>query len=327
MKILVVRFSSIGDIVLTTPVLRALKTQLPSVEVHYLTKRAFASVIGSNPNVDRLHTIDKSIDEIIPALREEQFDWIIDLHNNIRTKALKSKLKRPYKAFPKLNLQKWLLVKFKIDKMPDVHVVDRYFEAVKHLGVENDKQPCEFPVNEHEAVDVYSAFALQPKSYVCIVLGAKFKTKQLPQEKVVELVDQLSDPIVFIGGPEDKALGEEIMAKTAHNKTYNACGAFSLQGSASIVAQSKKVLTNDTGMMHIASGFDVPIVSIWGNTVPSLGMYPYRPANVHSFTMHEVKGLGCRPCSKIGYEKCPKGHFKCMMEQDMKAIITDLTRE
>lgn len=325
MKILVVRFSSIGDIVLTTPVLHALKQQLPSVEIHFLTKKAFTSVIASNPNIDKLHTIEKSIDELVPELRKENFDWIIDLHNNIRTKSLKSKLRRPYKAFPKLNVQKWLLVKFKINKMPDVHVVSRYFEAVEHLGIKNDGQLCEFPIAENQEVDIHSAFGVQPKSFVCIVLGAKFKTKQFPEEMVLEVVNQLSDPIIFVGGPEDKPLGDEILNKSSRTDLFNACGNYSLQGSASIVAQSKKVLTNDTGMMHIASAFDVSIVSVWGNTVPELGMYPYRPNDATSYSIHEVKNLGCRPCSKIGFEKCPKGHFKCMMDQNIDAIIADLS--
>lgn len=327
MKILVVRFSSIGDIVLTTPVLRAIKKQLPSVELHFLTKKSFISVLASNPHVDKFHAIEKSIDELVPALQKEKFDWVIDLHNNLRTKSLKAKLRRPYRAFPKLNIQKWLLVKLKINKMPDVHVVDRYFEAVKHLGVVNDGQPCDFQIAKEEQVDVMATYGIQPKSYLCIVLGAKFKTKQFPEEMLLTVINELSDPIIFVGGPEDKLFGESLIEKASKENLFNACGQFSLQGSASLVDQAKKVLTNDTGMMHISSAFDVPIVSVWGNTVPELGMYPYRPNDPSSFTIHEVKDLECRPCSKIGFEKCPKGHFSCMMNQDVKAIIADLRRE
>ena len=116
LKILVVRFSSIGDVVLTTPVVRALKNQLDFPEIHFLTKKPFASILDGNTNVDRIITIEKSIDEVVDQLKLEKYDWVIDLHNNLRTASLKKKLRRPSKTFNKLNIRKWLLVKFKIDK-------------------------------------------------------------------------------------------------------------------------------------------------------------------------------------------------------------------
>ncbi len=317
MKLLIVRFSSIGDIVLTTPVLRAIREQLPDAEIHFLTKKSFQSVLANNTAIDRLITIEKSIDEVVPELKNEEYDWVIDLHNNLRTKSLKTKLKRPYKAFPKLNIQKWLLVNFKWNRMPDVHVVDRYFEAVRHLGVKPNGNKSEFPVEEE--VNVHEMFNIVPKSYVAMVVGAKFATKQLPKKKVVELIDGLSSPVILLGGPEDVSFAEQVVQSTG-KQVINAVGKLSLQGSASVASQAMVVVTNDTGMMHISSAFDVPIVSLWGNTVPELGMYPYRPNQRESFVIHEVKGLSCRPCSKIGYEKCPKGHFKCMNDQNIAKI-------
>ncbi len=320
MKLLVVRFSSIGDIVLTTPVLRALKQQLPKVEIHYLTKEVFKSVIEPNPHIDKIFTIQKSVGECTSQLKEESYDWIIDLHNNIRTRSLKSALRRPNKTLNKLNWKKWLLVRMKVDKLPDVHVVDRYFKTVEHLGVYPDGKPCEFPVTESQEQDVLRKFNLSSKSYKAIVVGAKFKTKRLPLEKVHDVVERLDGPLVLVGGPDDQDFASEI--ETKHGaKIINACGQVNLQGSAAIVKNASSVLTNDTGMMHIASAYNVNIVSVWGNTVPALGMFAYRPESQDSFSIHEVEGLSCRPCSKIGFDECPKGHFDCMMKQSVDDLV------
>lgn len=317
-KILVVRFSSIGDIVLTSSVVRCLKQQLPESEVHFLTKSAFRSVVEHNAHIDRVITIQSSIKEVTAELKGEKYDHIVDLHNNLRTRSLSLRLRRPTTRFPKLNWEKWKLVKFKKNSMPDVHVVDRYFEAVKALGVKSDGEHGDFfvPASEEVSMDF--------ESFVCVVIGAKFGTKQLPLVKLVELIDKIEEPVVLIGGPDDKQLGDTILQKAAHDQIVNSCGSYSILGSASILKQSRVVVTNDTGMMHIAACFDVPIVSIWGNTVPELGMYPYRPNHPESFSIHEVKGLDCRPCSKIGFAECPKGHFNCMMKQDIDSISEKL---
>ncbi len=325
MKILVVRFSSIGDIVLTSSVVRCLKQQLPQGEIHFLTKSAFRSVVEHNPNIDKVITIQSSIKEVISELKQENYDHIVDLHNNLRTRSLALRLRRPTTRFPKLNWEKWQLVKFKKNSMPDVHVVDRYFEAVKSLGVKSDGKRGDFTIPASDEVNLQSDFTessveLNAGSFVAVVIGAKFGTKQLPLEQLIKLIEKIDEPVVLIGGPDDMELGDEILKRTEHLKVLNSCGKYSILGSASILKQSRVVVTNDTGMMHIAACFDVPIVSIWGNTVPELGMYPYRPNDSASFSIHEVKGLKCRPCSKIGYATCPKGHFDCMMKQDIGAI-------
>jgi len=325
-KILIVRFSSIGDIVLTSSVVRCVKQQLPNSEIHFLTKQAFRSVVEHNPNIDKVITIQSSIKEITSELKEENYDQIVDLHNNLRTRSLSLRLRRPTTRFPKLNWEKWKLVKFKKDSMPDVHVVERYFEAVRKLGVTSDGKRGDFPIPQSENVDVKAHFGIDAGAFIALVIGAKFGTKQLPIDKLVELIDLSKEPVLLIGGPDDQQLGEEIVKKVDHPNTFNSCGKFSILGSASILKQSRIVVTNDTGMMHIAACFDVPIISIWGNTVPELGMYPYRPNEASSYSIHEVKGLNCRPCSKIGYAECPKGHFDCMMKQDLDSIVGKLNQ-
>lgn len=321
MKILVIRFSSIGDVVLTTPVLRGLKEQVENVEIHYLTKQSFASILENNPRVDKVYAMNKHINELIADLKNEKYDLILDLHNNLRTKAVKSKLKRPSQSFSKLNWKKWLLVKFKVDKLPDVHIVDRYFEVTKTLGVKNDKKPCEYYINEKDEVDVHSKFELNSNDFVGLAIGAQFATKRMPKSLLLEIIEKISDPIILIGGPTDVELANDLIKESSKKNLFNACGKFNLNQSASIVKQSSRLITNDTGLMHIASCFDVQITSVWGNTVPSLGMYPYYPQQKEKFSIHEVKDLKCRPCSKIGYQECPKGHFNCMKMQDVDQII------
>lgn len=320
MKILVVRFSSIGDIVLTSSILRCIKAQVPNAEIHFLTKSAFRSVVEHNPNIDKVVTIKSSIKEVTDELKKENYDHIVDLHNNLRTRSLAFRLRRPTTRFPKLNWKKWLLVKVKKKSMPDVHVVDRYFDAVKNLGVKSDGKRGDFFIPESEIVDVRASYGVEKGKFIALVIGAKFGTKQLPLEKLLELIDKTNEAILLIGGPEDRNLGDQIVQKANLTDLFNTCGSHSIVGSASILQQSWVVVTNDTGMMHIAACFEVPIVSIWGNTVPELGMYPYRPDDKSSYSIHEVKGLGCRPCSKIGFDACPKGHFDCMNKQNVQEI-------
>lgn len=318
MKILIVRFSSIGDIVLTTPVIKALKQMDPSGQIHFLTKRIFASILENNADLDRLHVIDKHIVEVMNELRSENFDLIVDLHNNLRTKALKSKLRRPSRTFRKLNIAKWLLVNFKINRLPNVHIVDRYLDTVRDL-IHTQPNKGVFIISDENKVDPMELLGVAEKSYIAVAIGAKFATKQIPINKMKEILDDIGLPIVLLGGPEDVSKANEIMNRVS-GQVLNMCGNLNLQQSASIVAQSKALLTSDTGLMHIAACFDVPIVSVWGNTIPELGMFPYRPDQSESYTIHEVKGIGCRPCSKIGYSSCPKKHFDCMMKQDSAKI-------
>ena len=323
-KILVIRFSSIGDIVLTSPVIRCLKEQINNVEVHALTKKQYASLYTPNPHITKVHEWGEDNKAILENLKQLDFDYVIDLHHNIRTQKIKSALKKKSYSFPKLNVQKWLYVNFKYNKMPDVHIVDRYFEAVKELGVKNDQNGLDFFLAKEDEVDV-SGFSSDGK-YISMAIGAQFATKKLPVSKIIEILETIELPVVIIGGKEDVKEGEEICNALSHKKIINACGEYSIQGSASIIRQSQLLITHDTGMMHVATAYDLPIISIWGNTVPEFGMYPYRPQAQDSYAIHQVEGLSCRPCSKIGYQKCPKKHFRCMMDQDIEQIQTDIKR-
>jgi heptosyltransferase-2 len=315
MKFLVIRFSSIGDIVLTTPVVRCLKQQVPGAEVHYLTKKNFASILANNPYVDKVHVLEDDFNIMITALKAEQYNEVIDLHRNLRTARVKFALGKPTHSFPKLNMEKWMMVKFKINRLPDIHIVERYLDTIKHLGVKHDGKGLDYFIPAADEVDISS---IPLREYTGLVIGAAHATKRLPLHKLVELVQKVKGQIVLLGGREDAETGEKIRA-TDPMRIFNACGRYNLNQSASLVRQAKSIISHDTGLMHIAAAFNKPIVSVWGNTIPAFGMYPYTGHREYSL-MAEVNGLKCRPCSKIGYDQCPLGHFKCMELQDLEKI-------
>lgn len=323
-KILIIRFSSIGDIVLTTPVMRCLKQQLEGeVELHYLTKNQYQSILTSNPNVAKVYGIDKSTNEVIEQLKNEQYDYIIDLHKNLRSKRVTKKLKALSFTFDKLNYQKWLMTTFKINKLPALHIVERYLKAVSVLGVENDGLDLEYYIPESDIVNVTSLPETHQNGYVSFAIGAQHNTKRLPVEKMIKILAELNLPVVLLGGKEDVA-DAELIKKSLGDLAFIACGKYNLNQSASLVQQSKVLLTHDTGLMHIGAALGVSIVSVWGNTIPEFGMYPYYPSNPEKFVIIENKELNCRPCSKIGYDKCPKKHFNCMNELNDSKIVKEV---
>lgn len=317
LKILVIRFSSIGDIVLTTPVIRCLKQQLKGAEIHYLTKKKFEAVLSSNPYIDKLHFLDERLTDTISSLKQERFDVLIDLHHNLRTLMIKTRLGIKSSSFDKLNWQKWLLVNFKINRLPSIHIVDRYLNTVKFLGVKNDEKGLDYFLNSEH--DISTLLPSSHQVFIGIAIGAQHATKRLPQHKLIELCKSLTGPVVLLGGPEDSVRADEI-CKEAGQHIFNGCGKFSLDQSAYLVKMAKEIITHDTGLMHIAAAFDKTIISVWGNTIPEFGMYPYK---VSRSVIVEVNRLPCRPCSKIGYQKCPLGHFKCMNEIPISSIVNN----
>jgi ADP-heptose:LPS heptosyltransferase len=325
MKLLVIRFSSIGDIVLTTPVVRCLKQQLPGAEVHYLTKASFRSIVAHNPFIDKIHYLEDDINHVINTLKKEHFDYIIDLHHNLRTLRVKRALQVQSYSFRKLNVQKWLLTNLKINLMPDASIVERYMETVQHLGVKNDGRGLDYFIPEAANLKNTDIPMSHWAGYVACVIGGSMNTKKLPVDKWKELATIMPYPMILVGGPEDRADGDAI-ATQDKVKMYNACGKFNLNESAWLVKNARVVVSNDTGLMHVAAAYKKPIISLWGNTSPEMGMFPYYGNNSLKASyeplsvIFENKEMSCHPCSKIGYDKCPKGHFRCMNNLNMNEI-------
>ena len=321
MKILVLRFSSIGDIVLCSPVLRCLQRQL-GAEVHFLTKKRFASVIEHNPHIQKLFLFEQSVGEVIPALRQEKYDLVVDLHRNLRSMQVKLALMRPWRSFNKLNIQKWLLVRTGINLLPEKHIVHRYLDTVRHLGVRYDGEGLDFFIPPESELDPAVLHpALRPNAYTALVIGATHATKRLPTDRLTELCRRIHGPVALLGGDSESEAGREISA--AGDYILNFCGKLTLHQSASLLKQAAQVITHDTGLMHIAAAYRKPIVSVWGSTTPAFGMAPFYPDGMAPARIVEAAGLSCRPCSKIGFDACPKDHFRCMRDLDLARITAE----
>ncbi len=318
MKLLILRFSSIGDIVLTTPLLRCLKTQLKDVVIHYATKKSFSSLLENNVYLDKIHLLDDSDHKLIAELKQENYDLVIDLHHNLRTFRIKKALGVKAYSYNKLNLKKALLVTLKINQLPKIHIVDRYMETVARLGVKNDLKGLDYFLNKEDVYDLHQLPLSFNAGFVAFAIGGQHFTKRLPVHKIIELCQNIKEPIVLLGGGKDDEQTAEKVVNYFSNqeKIVSLVSKLSLNQSAYLVQKAIKVITHDTGMMHIAAAFKKEIIVIWGNTVPDFGMYPY----LTKYKNVEVADLNCRPCSKIGFDKCPKGHFMCMENQEFNTI-------
>ena len=305
--------------------MRTIKQQT-DYELHVLTKKQYEGLYKANPNINKVHSFVKHITECLIDLKNEKFDVIVDLQKNLRSHQVKRELKVKSYTFPKLNIEKWLLVNFKINKLPNVHIVDRYTKAVEPLGIVNDKKGLEYYIPADDEIAPENIDPRLKDGYISFVIGGQHHTKILPTEKAALIISKINLPAVLLGGIDDKERGQEIIRLAPDSDIINTCGELNINKSASLVKSSKVVITNDTGLMHIAAAFNKPVISIWGNTIPEFGMYPYMPKNPTNCFISEVEGLRCRPCSKLGYKKCPKKHFRCMMDQDVDAIVKQIRK-
>jgi len=323
-KILVIRFSSIGDIVLASPVFRCIKQQLPDTEVHFLTKINFKTVTEGNPYIDRFFYLEDDLEQVIKLLQQEEYDYVIDLHNNIRSHKVRRALKRPVSVIKKLTLQKFLLTKWKINVMPNRHITQRSLDAAAVLGVKDDGKGLDFFIDPENEVKLSDIPASHHLGYIAMVIGANHFTKKMPIEKWRELCNLIDHPIMLLGGPSEAREGEEIAAIDPI-KIYNSCGKFSLQESADLIRKSKLVISHDTGLQYIACAYQKPLIAIWGGTSPKLDVEPYYGSGIVGNKLtapyeNICLNLWCQPCSKYGKSKCPLGHFKCMKNHDLQAI-------
>ncbi|HEY3369876.1 MAG TPA: glycosyltransferase family 9 protein [Prolixibacteraceae bacterium] len=323
-KFLIIRFSSIGDIVLTSPVARCLKIQFPGAEIHYLTKKRNADLLMANPYIDQIQVLDTSLTEAINRLKSEKYDYIIDLHNNLRSLRVKVALKTRSISFNKLNINKLLLTWFKIHSMPDGHIVDRNLATLQQFKVVNDGKGLDHfipPEDEIQMDELPEAFR---NGYIAVVLAGTYTTKKVPIEKYRQLITRSKYPCVLLGGKNEHEPAALILGWNSGN-VLDFTGKLRINQSASLVKNARLVISNDTGLMHIAAAFHKKILSIWGNTVPELGMSPYLPGEGSKIL--EIKGLPCRPCSKLGYSECPKKHFHCMNDLSESSILDWVKRE
>jgi ADP-heptose:LPS heptosyltransferase len=331
MRLLFIRFSSIGDIVFTTPAIRAAKQQLPGAEIHFLTKPSMKAVTEANPYIDQFHYLGKDLSQTINELKALNFDYVIDLHKNFRTFKIKRALGVPAFTYKKLSWQKFLLTNLHWNFMPKRHITERSLDAMAPLGVVNDGKGLDYFVPSTVQLSPNALPASHQDGFIALVIGASFATKKLPTLQLQELCKLLRYPVVLVGGKEDALEGEQV-ASIDTQKVFNACGKFNLHESALIVQQSKTVIAHDTGFLYIACAYHKKTVAIWGATSPALQVEPYyssleinnngveQPLRSEMYFNAIVPNLPCQPCSNYGTKQCPQGHFACMRQQNIAAI-------
>ena len=318
-KILVVRLSSLGDILLTTPLIRSLKKTNPKLEIHFLLREEYQDVMINNLFLLRLITIKRedSSSKIKDILRQNKYDFVIDLQNNLRSRYLTNGLKCPKVRFRKLSWQKFLLVKFKINKLYGTPPIpERYASVIKELKLDDEGLDLFTNKKPSEKFDGL-------KNLIGFCPGSRHYTKMWPKEYYIELGKKIMGNgfnLVLFGGKDDKINCDEISFYLS--KCINLCNDNDILQTAADMKMCKTIICNDSGLMHAACAVKVPVIAIFGSTVKEFGFTPYRSKNL----ILENKSLTCRPCSHIGKSSCPKGHFKCMKEITPQSVHNSLIR-
>ncbi len=314
--ILVIRLSSIGDIVLTTPLLRSIKTTWPSARIDYCTKASYVSLLEANPRISTIYTI-----EAPPA---GGYDLVVDLQNNLRSQTIVRSLHKQHLVrYRKTNWKKWLLVQCKINIYGTYRsVVDRYRDSLKEVALSGDSLACELYPTSSERTFASTFFDCGKKT-LALCFGAKHFTKRYPPRSfaalLILLLREMQLQVLLLGGKEDAPQASEIIAALPdllRPMVLNLAGSCSLMQTAAILERSDAVLCNDTGLMHIASAFGKKLFVLFGSSSSAFGFLPYHVP----YDLFQVEGLPCRPCSHIGRDHCPKGHFRCMNDLSVDII-------
>ena len=330
MKVLIICGPSLGDVIFATPIIRALKVQLDDVELHALVELSAGFVLDENPYVDSIHYVNASLLKNYKRLKSEKFDLIVNVKRGWPARLLTPLLRVKTYSLKTLWWQEWLMVNFKIDQLPNDHLVNRMFKAVEPLGIKPDELGLDYFYPETDKVLLGWLPKGFQQEYVVFCINAPYNTRKLTLDRMIELCDKINKPIIILGFNDDVQNGDGISdffskAGSLHyeegllqlNKrtiVYNACAKFNFNQMASVIKQARAVFTFDNEFIPVASAFKKEIFGLWGNTVLLFGKYPYRT----KFTVLENNKVSCRPCSSTGFEKCPQGHFKCM-----KRIVFD----
>ncbi len=295
---------------LTTPIIRCLKNQL-EVEIDFLTKASYQELIISNPYIREVITLS-GISKTIDIVKSSDYDFIIDLQNSFRSFIIRLSLETKSYTFPKYSLKRYLLIYFGINLFNN-HIVDRYFKSVEKLNIYNDNNGVDyFFTNKNFQIDFNTK-----QDYVCWCIGGTHENKRLSAIQIINVISKIDIPVLLIGGELEKKISSRIINCVNRDNIFDLCGKTSFDESAYLMKKSKLVLTNDTGMMHIASAFDIPIISFWGCTKPDLGFYPYR-SNIKS--TYIVSDMSVRPCSKHG-KSCRLTSEGCIKQINEDLIV------
>jgi heptosyltransferase-2 len=317
-KILIIRLSSMGDVLLTTPLIRSIKKQNPDIEIDFVVKSELFDVLKYNPYLTNVyeysrHSFEKQ--KLIDSLIINNYETVIDLQNNIRSKEITRPLRCQIFRFEKNNIKKFLLVNFKINRLKDTPQIPvRYAEAA---GIDLDDEGLDLFTDK--IAD--SRLDLNEK-YIGMCPGAKHFTKRWPKEYFFELGKNLESAgykVAIFGGPDEVELIDKLTGQ--FSSALNLCNESILQTAANM-KMCRAIYTNDSGAMHLASAVKVPVIAFFGSTVKEFGFRPYKVENI----VLEVKDLSCRPCTHIGRKSCPLIHFKCMKDITPEFAFTSLKK-
>jgi lipopolysaccharide heptosyltransferase II len=329
-NILAVRFSSIGDVLLTTPLLRAIRRRYPAARITVLTKQFNVPLLSHNPHLDRVIGLSREqpLSSLAAELRAQRFTHQLDLHDNLRSRMLRVLIPGRWSTYPKHRVARAVLIYTKKDRYRDRRpVAERYFSAARDLDVVPDGQPPEFylaPEAVRKVSDwLASAGLARNRSMVAVAPGAAHATKRWPLEHWRMLLRRIADSgldAVIVGGPDDAQLGE-ILASSGESRVRNAAGLFGLQETGAVLQRAAALVSSDTGVMHMATAVGTPAVALFGPTVKAFGFFPYTArAEVVELA------LSCRPCSSKGSSRCPLGHHRCMVEIQADTVYGALRR-
>src|SRR5918996_1434459 len=313
LTVLVVRFSSIGDILLTTPLVRALRRRHPDAELVYVTKRALAPLVADNPHVSRVVSLEpgEPIHHLAERLRPLQPTHGLDLHGSLRALALRALVRCRWSGYRKRKVARAALIAFKLDLYGRrVPVAERYFEAARRLDVRPDGHGPEFFLGTGARARVQHWLrerGLAGEPLAALAPGAAHATKRWPIASWVALAERLREAgfrPVAVGGPDDRGAAQQLAGVAAP-----AAGAFTLQETGALLAHTRVVVSGDTGVMHMATAVRTPVVAVFGPTVEQFGFFPY-----HGRAAVVEHRLRCRPCSAMGSSRCPLGHHRCLRD-------------
>jgi len=308
-KILIIRFSAIGDIVLTSPVMRVLQEGLDGgAELHMVVRKRYLPVVEHNPRLSKVFSFDSTVQEVMDDLEKEGYDYVIDLQNNLRTNMIKKRLGVLSFTVEKKNLAKFIWIKFGFQwNIP--HVVSRYLDTLKTFGLSDDGKGLEFVIPSSVHVD------LPFENYTAVVIGANHFGKRPDASNWASIIHRIPGNVVLVGGREEEMMST---ALSTESSIFSVVNQLNLMESAWVVKHAKMVVVGDTGLMHIAAAFGKNKLSLWGCTRPGLGMSPWRPGE--NSVMLEPKGRGDRPCSKLG-DSCKFGQLnRCIHEIDLNEL-------
>ncbi len=320
-RILVLRLSSIGDIVLTIPLLRHLSQRFPSATIDFVIKKEFSDLMKSNPYINKLMIVDKDegwsgLERLKSKIKAQEYQLILDVHNNPRTRYLTLFLNGTIRRYKKYRLLRFLLIKFKYNLYERIIPVHRRYLNTIAEWVHDIDSDLEFHLDADADKSINEL--IQSKNFssqqihVALVPGAGFANKRWPVHYFAQLARKLQSlgwQIWLLGSPQERFLGEQI-EKLGNSDAINLMGQLTLMQSASVLARMSAVVSNDSGLMHIADALKYPVVAIFGPTTRELGFYPVNPNS----RVVEHEHMPCRPCTHMGAENCPKDHFRCMLE-------------